>query len=59
MSNLGVLYQEGLGVKADKAEAAKWFAKASATGGSDNKDGLQGEPSRTGARPRRADATGP
>jgi len=59
MSNIGVLYQEGLGVKADQAEAAKWFAKARAAGESESNNGLQNEPSRTGTRPRRADATGP
>ncbi len=38
--NVGVFYEIGAGVPADKKEAAKWYAKAAAQGSSDGRTNL-------------------
>jgi TPR repeat protein len=39
--NIAMMYLQGLGVPADKAEAVRWFKKAVAGGDEDAKDALK------------------
>ena len=41
MSTLGVIYENGLGMKQDYAQARQWYEKAAAAGNKDASDRLK------------------